>query len=258
MNVQPEVYSYREMHDLNERVASILTKLAVEAVLERGRFTFVLSGGSTPRLLYQALTVSPYIEAIPWARTHIFWGDERMVPRDHKDSNYAMAFENLLSKVPLPQSNIHPIPVEAADAERNVDAYEQELRRLFSQWNAKGNVPSAGEPLEDFPVFDLVLLGMGKDGHTASLFPGSGIIDERQRWVRPVPKPGLPPFVPRVTLTLPVINQARCAAFLISGPEKSALANRILTDAASLREHYPAAKVRPKGRLIWFITSEQA
>ncbi|MBI4776553.1 MAG: 6-phosphogluconolactonase [Deltaproteobacteria bacterium] len=258
MDVRPEVYYYRKMHDLNTLAASILTRLADAAVRERGRFTFVLSGGGTPRSLYRLLTTPPFIEALPWARTHVFWGDERMVPRDHGDSNYAMALETLLSNAPLPQSNIHPIPVEAGDPERSAEAYEQELRRCFSRWSEKDGSPSAGESIEGFPVFDFMLLGMGKDGHTASLFPGSRMVDESKRWARPVADPGLPPFVPRVTLTLPVINQARCAAFLISGPDKSALADRILTDPTPSQEHYPAARVRPRGRLIWFIAGEQA
>jgi len=258
MDVQTHVYYYREMHELNEFAASILAHLAHAAVRERGRFTFVLSGGSTPRRLYGRLTAPPYIEGIPWSRTHIFWGDERMVPRDHKHSNFAMAFETFLSKAPLPQSNIHPIPTEAGDEERNAEAYEQALRRCFSRWSAEDPVPSAGDSTEGFPVFDFVLLGMGNDGHTASLFPGSEIVDEPKRWVSPVPDPGLPPFVPRVTLTLPVINRARCAAFLISGSEKSEMADRILTDPKTTEKRYPAARVRPMGRLIWLIAAEPA
>jgi len=258
MGLQTHVYHYRELHELNELAASILTHLANAAVRDRGRFTFVLSGGNTPKPLYRLLTSPPYIERMPWAKTHVFWGDERMVPRDHKDSNYAMAFESLVSRAPLPASNIHPMPVGAADAGQNADAYEQELRQCFSQWDQERSEPAADTPVERFPAFDFVLLGMGKDGHTASLFPGSKILHERNHWVSPVEEPGLSPFVPRVTLTFPAINHARCVAFLISGPEKFEPASRILSDPDTSEEQYPAAGIRPRGRLIWFMAEREA
>ncbi len=176
---------------------------AAKAVASRGRFAIALAGGSTPRRLYGLLARNPAL--VDWSRTDIFFGDERSVAPDHPDSNYRMAREVLLDRVPVPPGRVHRIRGEDDPAEA-ADLYERELTRLF--------------PGEDPPHLDLILLGMGEDGHTASLFAGSAAAAERERWVVPSSAPRPP--VNRVTLTLPVLTAARRVLFLIVGEDKAA------------------------------------
>jgi 6-phosphogluconolactonase len=198
----------------------------------RATFSVALAGGSTPRRLYELLAGSPFRAKIPWARVHFFWGDERMVPYDHAESNFRLAHEALLKHVPVPRETLHAIPTNLP-ADQAALAYEQALRAHFGRWG--------------LPRFDLILLGIGTDGHTASLFPGSAALAEKDRWVvahsRGVNQPA------RVTLTLPVLNNAHRVHFLVTGkPKASALR------AALERGALPVQRVQPKqGELLFLV-----
>jgi 6-phosphogluconolactonase len=218
--------------------------MAEGAVKERGIFTFALAGGTTPRLLYEELTKEPYASRVDWRGTHIFWGDERCVPSDNPDSNFSLAFQTLISKVDVPPSNIHRVPATAGSPQAVAEEYEKILREFFQPATESDSSIS-------FPSFDLVLLGMGVDGHTASLFPGDAALEERTRWVVAVEGTNASPSVPRITLTLPVINEAKCVLFLASGSSKLKVLQEIFNNPHTAT--YPAAHVQPSGKLLWFI-----
>jgi 6-phosphogluconolactonase len=215
--------------------------LLAEAIAKPGPFAIALSGGSTPRLLYERLAGPPYLERFPWERVHWFWGDERFVPQDDPLSNYRMAWEALLSKAPIPAGNIHPIPTEHLDPKMAAADYE---RSLMSFYGAEHFDPAR-------PLFDVTLLGIGTDGHTASLFPGSPVLQERDRWVAAVigEKPE-----PRITLTLPALDSSRHLAFLVTGEDKRQMLARLRQSDEGL----PAACVRPVGTLHIFCDTAAA
>ena len=224
--------------DLFQAAAEEIIHDAADAVAQRGRFTIALSGGSTPRNLYTLIAANASA-SLPWDQMFFFWGDERHVPQSNPESNYRMARETLLSKTPVPAANIFPVPAENPDASAAAESYEQTLRKFFDV--------ASGE----FPRFDLILLGMGPDGHTASLFPETAALQEKSRlvvanWVEKLK-------TSRITLTLPVLNAARCVAFLVSGTDKAAVLREVLEGNAPA-EKYPSKLVRPTdGRLIWFV-----
>ena len=224
--------------DLFQAAAEEVIRAATEAIAERGRFTIALSGGSTPRNLYTLIAANASAN-LPWAQMFFFWGDERHVPPEDADSNYRMAQETLLSKVPVPPGNVFRIPAENPDATAAAEAYEQTLRRFFAL--GPGEVPR----------FDLILLGLGPDGHTASLFPETAALGETSRlvvanWVEKL-------NASRITFTLPVLNAARCVAFLVSGADKAAVVREVLEGNAPA-EKYPSRLVQPsQGKLIWFV-----
>jgi len=224
--------------DLFQAAADEVLCAATEAIAQRGRFTIALSGGTTPRNLYTLIAANASA-SLPWTQMFFFWGDERHVPANDPDSNYRMAKETLLSKVPIPAANIFRIPAENPDAGAAADAYEQTLRKFFSL--------GPGE----FPRFDLILLGLGADGHTASLFPETAGLQEKSRlvvanWVEKMK-------TSRITFTLPVLNAARCVAFLVSGTDKAAVLREVLEGNAAA-EKYPSRLVQPSpGKLIWFV-----
>ena len=198
-------------------------------------FAISLSGGSTPRRLYECLAAPPISARFPWSRVHWFWGDERFVPHDHPDSNYRMAQIALLSRVPIPQDNIHAVPTEGLSPEQSAAAYETTLKRFYG----------ADHLASDRPLFDITLLGIGDDGHTASLFPGQAALREMQRWAIAVIGAK---SEPRITLTYPALDSSRDVAFVVTGKEKrNAVARAQAGDRA-----VPAAGVRPVGRLHWF------
>jgi 6-phosphogluconolactonase len=216
-----------------ERVAAA----AEEAISKRGRFSLVLSGGSTPGGLYELLAASPYRERIDWSKVHLFWGDERYLPLDDEESCYHLADETLISKVSIPSEQIHPFETDLDDPQDAADGYTQTLRDYFG----------TGQPR-----FDLVLLGMGPDGHTASLFPEHATLNaDRATWVvveRDSPKP--PPL--RLSLTLPLLNQARTIVFLVTGDDKAESLRKVLQSDDSPR--LPSARVRPvDGELVWLV-----
>jgi 6-phosphogluconolactonase len=224
--------------DLFQAAAEEILRAAADAIAQRGRFTIALSGGSTPRNLYTLIAANASA-SLPWDQMFFFWGDERHVPLNDPDSNYRMAKETLLSKVPIPPANIFPVPAENPDAAAAAQAYEETLRKFFAL--APG----------DFPRFDLILLGMGPDGHMASLFPETAALQEKSRlvvanWVEKLNNS-------RITFTLPVLNAARCVAFLVSGADKAAVLHEVLEGKAP-GEKYPSKLVRPSaGKLIWFV-----
>jgi len=209
--------------------------LAGEAEQTEGRFAIALSGGSTPRSMYTLLARPPDRDAIPWSRVHLFWGDERFVPHDDSDSNYRMVREALIDRVPIPGGNVHPIPTGGRPTEAAA-AYAATLHQFYGT--------DTLDPAR--PLFDVVLLGLGTDGHTASLFPGSPALDEKRAWVVPVEAHA---GAPRITLTYPALASSRNLAFLVTGAEKSDILSRILQCDPAL----PAARVRTGGRCRWFV-----
>lgn len=242
--MKPEIHTYPNLSALSRAAAEYICEIAQRAVNERGIFTLVLSGGTTPRLLYEELTKEPFASRVDWQHTHLFWGDERCVPPDNPDSNFSLAYETLISKVDAPPANIHRISTETGSAQAAAEGYETTLRQFFPP-------VSASEEQVYFPSFDLVLLGLGLDGHTASLFPGEATQEERDRWVVAVEGTSASPPVPRITLTFPVINEAKCVLFLASGSKKREVFQQVVNNPEA--SSYPAARVKPSGRLVWFI-----
>ncbi|MFQ5817679.1 MAG: 6-phosphogluconolactonase [Terriglobia bacterium] len=204
---------------------------------QQDRCSLALAGGTTPRPVYELLAAEEFRSQLPWPRVHFFWGDERLVPLDHPESNYRMARDALLARVPLPQANVHPVPVHLA-AEQAAESYEQALRAFFRQ---RRGVPS----------FDLILLGLGADGHTAALFPGAATLGERARLVVAARAPA---GTTRVTLTLPVLNQARRVFFLVAGEEKAAALAQAVEGTGAL-----GGRVAPRqGELVWLVDAAAA
>ena len=236
-----EVRIFHDAAELARAAADEISFRIQETLRASERFTWALSGGSTPRALYRLLASDTYREYMPWHAIHFFWGDERHVPPDHAESNFRLAREAMLDAVPMPAENIHRIAGEEPDAERAAKLYEDELRSFFAL--------APGE----WPRFDLVLLGLGKDGHTASLFPGSAAVRERERLVMAPWAEAQRAF--RITLTPPVLSHARRALFLVGGAEKAAALQAVL---AGRREpdRYPAQAV--EGNRLWLVDREAA
>jgi 6-phosphogluconolactonase len=244
-----EVLVRADARSVAHEAASRIAVSVHRALAARGRFSFVLAGGSTPALLYELLASSEYLDLIDWARVAVFFGDERCVPPDHEWSNYAMARRTLLDRLPMPAENIHRMAGELPPGEAAA-AYTATIAATFT-------------PEErTTPRFDLILLGMGDDGHTASLFPGMPVLLERDAWVAGTPVPEyVRPQVARVTLTLPVLNAAHEVFFLISGQAKAEPVRTVLRDAQhdSVSAALPAAQVRPRdGGLIWLLDEPAA
>ena len=242
--MKPEIRTHSSLEDLSRAAAECICEIAEEAIKERGIFTLVLSGGTTPRLLYEELAKEPYASRVDWQHTYLFWGDERCVPSDNPDSNFSLALQTLISKVDVPPSNIHRIPAATGSPKPVAAEYETTLREFFQ-------ATAGSDPSTSFPSFDLVLLGIGGDGHTASLFPGDAALEERDRWVVAVDGANASPPVERITLTLPAINKARYVIFLASGSNKREVFQQVVNNPET--SSYPAARVKPLGRLVWFI-----
>ena len=242
--MKPQIHRYPSLEHLSRAAAEYICEIAERAIKERGIFTFVLSGGTTPRLLYEELAREPYADRFAWQHWRLFWGDERCVPSDSPDSNYSLALQTLISKVDVPPSNIHRIPATTGSPKAVAAEYETTLREFFQ-------ASAASDPSTSFPSFDLVLLGMGADGHTASLFPGDAALEERASWVVAVEGSSASPPVQRITLTFPVFNEAKCVLFLVAGSNKLKVLLEILNNPHTAT--YPAAHVQPLGRLLWFI-----
>jgi len=222
------------------RDAAALASRAADWMLEaalgkEGLVAVALAGGSTPRATYELLRTPSYRERFPWARTHWFWGDERFVPHDDPRSNCRMVWEALLSRVPAPAANIHPVPTRNTTPEAAALAYERTLKSFYG---AERLDPAR-------PLFDITLLGVGEDGHMASLFPGVEALKERDHWVAAVTGPQAEP---RITLTYPALESSRNAAFLVSGAAKSAIVRRLRAGDVAL----PAARLTPLGELCLF------
>jgi 6-phosphogluconolactonase len=236
---------------LARAAAEYFVTVAIEAIAARGWFAVVLSGGSTPRATYALLSTEEFASRVDWSRVHIFWGDERCVPPDHSDSNYRMAREALLDHVLLPACNVHRIRGEMNPEEAAAD-YERALRSFFG-WQPRGKEIGDERPV---PRFDLVLLGMGEDGHTASLFPGTAALHEGTRWVvaHYVDKLG----AWRVTLTLVAINAAAHVVFIVSGAGKAERLQQVLAGPYQ-PDVLPAQLIRPGGgHLLWLVDAAAA
>lgn len=248
-----EVRRYPNLEILSEAAAEFICSLVAERVSQSGVFPIALSGGKTPKSLYEKLAAPPHGPRMPWPHIHLFWGDERCVPPDHPESNFSMAFRALISRVSIPTQNVHRIPAEIEPPENAAKAYEKILREFFRPSNKRSNLRHGGELL---PSFDLILLGVGGDGHTASLFPGGHALEEGKRWVAAVRTPHGSPAVPRITLTLPAINRARCILFLAAGAGKREVLRSILEEPDSAAQRYPAARVNPDGKVVWLVDEE--
>lgn len=217
---------------LIERSLSLIVERIQTACQERGKCTIALAGGSTPKPLYEAIAA----QSLPWEQIHVFWGDERYVPPNHSDSNQKMAREAWLNKVDIPPTNIHPMPTEAGDPATDAQAHSQHLKNFFQL--SPGN----------FPDFDIILLGTGDDGHTASLFPHTEALKVKDTLVTVGNKGG----EPRLTFTVPLINQARCVIFLVAGENKQAALAQIFASEAD-DSAYPARLIQPQGELWWLL-----
>jgi 6-phosphogluconolactonase len=236
----PQVRTFAAAESVSRAAAEEFVRCAAEAVQARGRFTVALSGGSTPRRLYQLLAGAPYRGQVDWGRVEIFWGDERSVPPDDKDSNYRMAHEALLGALALPAGHVHRMQAERADRDVAAREYQDEIARAFG-------VGAGGEP----PAFDLVLLGMGPDGHTASLFPHTAALGETKRWVVVNHVPQM--HTDRMTLTYPVLNRARKVLFLVAGADKAERLDEVLQGPPD-PQRLPSQRVRPAdGQLLFFV-----
>jgi 6-phosphogluconolactonase len=227
--------------ELARAAALRFVSAAQDAIPIRGRFAVSLAGGQTPRRVYQILGTE-FTGLIDWASVHLFFGDERCVPPDDPDSNYLMVYTALISRVAISPDNVHRM-IGEGDPAANASAYEQELKEFF------GNV--------QWPQFDLVFLGLGTDGHTASLFPNSSVLSETSRWVLTAKPVGASPN--RITLTLPVLNSAAQLVFLVSGEEKAETLSRVLRPASGPLPSLPAQLVKPtNGSLVWLVDRNAA
>jgi 6-phosphogluconolactonase len=216
-------------------------RAVAEWLLERalavaGEPALCVAGGNTPRLVYEILADPPIRDRFPWARVHWFFGDERLVPQDNARSNYHMVRAALFDRAPIPRENIHPVPTALGNAAEAAAAYEAELKNFYGSDRLAANRS----------LFAATLLGVGNDGHTASLFPRNPVLAERKRWAAEVTDPSVPE--PRVTLTIPTLESSGEIGFLVTGPEMNAIVARLSQD-----EELPAARIHPAGRLRWFL-----
>ena len=236
-----EILIYSSAAELAHESARRFAELAETFTKDGGRGAVALSGGSTPKAMFQILAEKPFADRLPWSSIYFFWGDERCVPPDHEDSNYRTADETLLLKVPVPRENIFRIPAEDADHERAAASYSATLRTFFA---------------DEGPYFDLVFLGMGADGHTASLFPGTAAlhandriavanyVDKFKAW--------------RITLTADTINRARNIIFLVAGADKAPALKEVIEGPRN-SEKYPSQLIEPShGKLLWMVDEAAA
>ncbi len=216
---------------IERSLALVLSKIQA-AIQERGMCTIALAGGSTPKPLYEAIAT----QELPWRNIHVFWGDERYVPPDHPDSNQGMAARAWLDRVNIPRTNIHPMPTNEANPAFAAYNYEEELRQMFQT------------PMGDFPALDLILLGMGDDGHTASLFPNTEALQVGDRLITVGNKDGQP----RLTFTAPLINHSRCVIFIVSGASKKPALAKVFAPTGD-DFAYPSRLIQPQGELWWLL-----
>ncbi len=238
IKIQPDLYK------LSRAAGEFFISQSQEMIIQKGYFSVALSGGETPATLYSLLATDAYASRVDWEKVHIFWGDERCVPPEDLDSNYRMARQNLLDQVPIPAENIHRIRGEDEPKIAARD-YEKLLQEFFEGNNEAHN-----------PRFDLVLLGLGNDGHTASLFPNTTALDVDDRWVTANYVESMRAW--RVTLTATAINSAQHIMFLVAGANKADTLRQVL-EGDNLPSVYPAQAIKPKdGRLIWLVDGDAA
>jgi 6-phosphogluconolactonase len=240
-SVNPEVHTFDTLRDASRAVAERIAETARVAIAERGRFSIALSGGKTPELLY-GFMADEYASKMEWTSVYLFWGDERFVPQDHPDNNFRMAHQAWISKVRIPTQNVYRIHTEEMTPEKAAESYEEILADFFKDSEEMSS-----------STFDVILLGIGVDGHTASLYPGNAVLSEKNRWVVPVDAP--PSIFPkkRITLTLPLINRSRDVIFLALGEEKKSVIHAILKEPEKAKKIYPAARIKPRERLLWYV-----
>lgn len=251
MIAKPRTEYFKKTYNMYDFAAKLIANKALTKVKTQGFLSLVLSGGKTPAGLYERLAASPFIEKIPWNKIYIFWGDERLVPRNDKNSNFKTAFDNMLSRVPLPEENIFPaVPagkIKSGAGTEIADGYEKQIMGFFARHRQQA--PSTP------PSFDLILLGMGNDGHTASLFPGSESLKERKKLVRYViPPPTATPAIPRISMSYPLINSAENIIFMICGEEKRHICASIISGKEQNPEKIPAAGIRQTENTLWLIS----
>lgn len=232
----PNLHILPSQKQLVDKVVDFIREQSQAAIKERGRFNLVLSGGATPRPIYENLTKLSTEQAPDWKKTYLFWGDERCVPPDHPDSNYRMAEESLITHIPIPPTHVFRMKGES-EAQAAAQAYEQDLRRYFASAS---------------PHFDVVLLGMGDDGHTASLFPGTDAIHRKDRWIVANEVPSKSTW--RLTMTAPLINQAHKIAFIITGEKKAETLYEVLHGTPQ-PQHLPAQLIAATD---WFLDEAAA
>jgi len=231
---------FPDLESLSRTVLDQVLRVLDDAVRKRGRFAIALAGGHTPAKMY-ALWANQHSEQTPWDHVHLFWGDERFVSQDDPLSNYRMTRETLIRRVPIPAANVHPVPTNLPLPQQAAEAYEGELRKFF------GAAP---------PEFNVQLLGLGVEGHTASLFPNSPALDEKQHWVAAVRAPAEPPD--RLTLTPVVLNCGRNTLFLVSGANKREILSALRNEPESKPSQYPAGRIRPTGEVAWYLDQSAA
>jgi 6-phosphogluconolactonase len=235
----PLLRCFADVETLSHAAAMEFAQRAMEATAAR-HFTVALSGGHTPKRLYELLAAAPYRLQVDWSRVEVFWGDERPVPADDPQSNYRMANAALLQHVPISAKQVHRMPAERPDRDVAAAEYEAEIARVFG-------VPAMGSP----PAFDLILLGMGPDAHTASLFPETAALKEAKRWVLPNYVPKMNTY--RMTFSVPLINQARCVFFLVAGADKAVPLGEVLEGPRD-PERLPSQLIQPvHGPAMWFV-----
>jgi len=240
--ILPGVRVYPDADAVAHATARLFVDYAWQSIARDGRFSVALSGGNTPRAFFELLGSNQFRGQVDWAKVRVFWSDERAVPPAHPDSNYGMARRELLLRVGIPQANVHRMEAEKANIGRAAHAYEEVLRR-YLELDHRG-----------FPRFHLIFLGMGEDGHTASLFPGTGFTSQTLRWVST-------PMIPRLnarrmTLTLPVLEAAQRVVFLVVGAQKAETLRAVLEEKTE--PAYPAQMVRPLNGLRLFLVDEAA
>jgi 6-phosphogluconolactonase len=231
---------FDDLDSLSQNALEELLRVLGDAVAQRGRFAIALAGGHTPSRMYSLWAQDKYREQTPWERVHLFWGDERYVATDDPLSNYRMTRKTLIAHVPIPPDNVHPMPTNFPRPEDAAKAYEIELRKFF------GQAP---------PAFDLQLLGLGPEGHTASLFPDSAALEEKTRWVAAVEAPAKP--TTRLTLTPPVLNCALNTFFLVAGEDKREILSALRGETDAGGSRYPAARIQA-GHALWFLDKTAA
>lgn len=230
--MKKQVMIYGDKKTLVKQGLTLVLEKIEQALQQRGECTLVLSGGSTPKPLYEALAEQP----LPWAKIHIFWGDERYVSPDHPDSNLGMTRKAMLDRIEIPASNIYGMPTDSNDPAQDAQKYEMMLQEYFKA------------PLGTFPAFDIILLGMGDDGHTASLFPHTEALNISDRWITVGMKDGQP----RLTFTASLINHARCVIFLVAGASKQAALAEVFAPEGDANM-YPSRLIQPQGELWWLL-----
>jgi 6-phosphogluconolactonase len=239
---------YEDINDMSFHVAKFIGNLMHGILKEQEVLKMAVSGGRTPGLLFKILAEMSASYEIQWDRIHIFWVDERYVPYNNPESNFLLVYAYLLSRIPIPGENIHPVDTGMESPEKSARLYENKIRKYFNTEPYKMN----GKPF--YPSFDILLMEMGEDGHIASLFPEDSTIETDKCWVKAVTPFNAVPPVRRITLTLPVINKGKNVLFLIDGRKKQIIVNKVFYSTDNDKEKYPVSKVNPEGKLVWFFS----